>query len=220
MVRSLHASMQAEVIKPQIKPVWIVRLDIETDPVYAWTGRGQFTAAGTGDAALDGYTFEGVANFGEISAIKEDNTGSGMVSLKLAGVNVTEEVLDQIINNAYRWQGRRAYMWIGMLNEQYGVVANPTRIKTGLMNQLKLVDGGETATVMLTIESHQAFISRATRTRYITQIEIDPNDLSQTYIHDLANRSPPIGEETPRPSIFGGLPLPGFPWWMWQGRTG
>jgi len=209
MVRSLHASMQAEVIKPQIKPVWIVRLDIQTDPVYAWTGRGQFVGAGTGDAALDGYTFDGVANFGEISAIKEDNAGSGAVSIKLAGVNIGEEVLDQIINNAYRWQGRRAWIWIGMLNETYGIVANPTRIKTGLMNQLKLVDSGESASVLLTIESHQAFISRSTRTRYITQIEIDPADLSQTYIHDLANRNPPIGEETPKGPLSW-LPFPGF----------
>lgn len=191
--RDLHVDMAAEVIKPQIRPVWIVRLDIASDPVYVWTGRAQLSPTGTGDAALDGYTFEGLANVGEISAVKEEASGSDTVTLRMPGVNLDEDMLDQIINTPRQWQGRRCWIWLGMVNEALGIVANPTRVKSGLMDQMKLDDDGSNATVTVSIESHQAFISRISRTRYSRQRDVDPEDASQDYIHDLANKTPPIG---------------------------
>lgn len=211
--RDLHEDAAAEVIAPQIKPVWIVRLDIETDPVYAWTGRGQFVASDTGDDALDGHTYDGLGNIGEISSIKEDNNGSDTVTLTLPGVELDQELLDQIVNDARKWQGRRAWLWLAFLNETYGVVANPIRVKSAVMDQMKLNDDGGTGTIVVTLESHQAHISRQTRTRYSRQRDIDPEDASQDYIHDLANKQPPVGEKTP--TTGRGLIL--FPmrgWWL------
>ncbi|PHN43470.1 hypothetical protein [Pseudomonas syringae] len=62
-------------------PVYAVQLDFADGMVFAHTG--------TGDLVVDGITYEGVGNFGQVSQSKEsDNSGSPMsVDLTLSGLD-------------------------------------------------------------------------------------------------------------------------------------
>lgn len=205
MARDMSASMQAEVIKSTIRSVWIVRLDILGDPVYAWTGRGLFQPSGTGDAALDGNTYIGLGPIQAINDIEDTEAGSQRVTLQLPGIDLNDDLLQQIVVNSNKWQFRQAWIWYGLLNETYNVIANPARIKTGRMDQMQVSHSGITGTVLVTVESHQSYASQALGSRYIQQKDIDSTDKSQDFVHDLANKQPGIGIVNARPGSFGGF---------------
>ncbi len=193
MSRDLNALLVTELQKPMIRPVWIIRLDIEDDPVQVWTGAGSFEPTGTGDTALDGFTFDGIGNIGEIGAMSDSETGSKVLTLGLPGVEIDKDLLNQVVNLIKTWQFRDAWVWFALLDENTNLVYNPFRIKTGRMDTMKAGHTGKTGRIDVEIESHQAFISRALDTRYSEQREIDDIDSSQDYIHDLANKQPGIG---------------------------
>lgn len=192
----LSVGMQTEVQEPDIRPVWIVRLDITTDPVYAWTGRGPFAPTSTGDDALDGNTFIGVGNIGKITAVKDGEKGSSAVTLSLPGVDLNDDLLKQIITNSETWQFRQAWIWFGLLDNSLGVIANPTRIKTGRMDQMMIGGSGSEGTVNVIVESYQAYAQRALQSRYIDQKILDATDKSQDFVHDLSNKQPGVGIPT------------------------
>lgn len=200
MVRDLTAGMQTEVAAQLIRPVWIVRLDIENDPILAWTGRGDFMPTGTGDAALDGFTFTGLGPIDAISNIKDALGGSQAVTLTLPGVDLQDDALRQVVLNSETWQFRQAWIWFGLLNASYGVIADPTRIKTGRMDQMKINMDGQDATVSLIVESFQSYAQEKFNSRYIQQPDIDAMDESQKFVHDLANKQPVIDNPTPQGS--------------------
>lgn len=209
MTRTLTSGMQTEVAADVIKPVWILRLDIETDPLYVWTGRGNFIPTGTGDTSLDGFTFLGLGNIGNISAIRDTNRGSSAVKVSLPGVDLNDTALKELLTDAKKWQFRQAWVWFGLLNTTYGVVVDPFRVKTGRMDHLSITGSGTSGTVVVEIESNQSFVSEASGTKYSEQKElIDSNDVSQDYTYDLANSNPgigdkadPIAEATPPPKL-------------------
>lgn len=198
MSRNLDPVLEAELAKAHIRPVWIVRLDIDTDPVLLWTGRGDFTPIGTGDTELDGRTFTGIGNIGEVGAIQDTERGSKALSLKLPGVDLTKPILAQVVNDLRLWQFRDAWMWFGLLDTSNNVIVNPFRVKTGRMDTMTLNNTGEKGEIEAIIESHQSFAGRSLGTRYSEQKEIDATDTSQDFIHDLANKQPGIGVATSR----------------------
>lgn len=197
MARDLTAGMVTEVALPLITPVWFIRLDITTDPVIAWTGFSDFTPSSTGDTAFDTFTFIGIGDVGQIGQIVDTDAGSQALKLKLPGIDLNDDVLKQVITNSETWQNRRAWIWYGLLNTAYGVIVDPTRVKTGKMDQLRVTGSGETGIVEVTIESHQANISEPLNTHYSGQINLDASDTSQNYALDLSSKRPEIGVVAP-----------------------
>lgn len=193
VTRGLDPELNAELEKQVIRPVWIIRLDIKDDPLLVWTGRGSFSPTGTGDPDLDGQIFTGVGDIGEIGAIQDTEKGSKALTLELPGVDLTKPLLAQIVNDLRIWQFREAWIWFGVLDTVNNFVVNPFRVKTGRMDTMTLENNGTEGSIKAVIESHQSFISRALGTRYSEQQDIDPTDISQTFIHDLANKQPGIG---------------------------
>jgi hypothetical protein len=196
----MSTAMSDEVILPLIRPIWIVRLDIDKDPVLAWTGRGDLvvTASQTGDAALDGRTYLGLGDIGKISDITDTEKGSNAVRLILPGVDLTDTALQQVVLDERTWQNRQAWLWFGMLNTSLNLISDPVRVKTGRMDQMTITGSGTEGSVSVAIESHQTYASQALNTRYSQhKDEIDSNDTSQDYAHDLANKQPGIGEKAP-----------------------
>ena len=205
MSRGMSGAMESEVVKSTIRSVWIVRLDIKDDPILAWTGWGPFSPTGTGDDALDGNTFEGLGPIDAISDVEDTESGSQSVTLELPGVDLNDDALRQIVLNAETWQFRQAWIWYGLLNETFNVIADPTRIKTGRMDQMRVSHTGKTGTVSVTVESYQAYAAEALRTRYSQQKDVDPTDKSQDFAHDLANKQPGVGIPADLSGLGGGV---------------
>lgn len=194
MTRGMTSAMDSAT-EVHNRPVWIIRLDIETDPVYMWTGRGTYAPAAleTGDPALDGNTFVGLGNIGSISPITDTAKGSDVVRLTLPGVDLQEPLLQEVIFDARKWQYRQAWIWVGFLDVDLDVILSPTRVKTGRMDQMRITGDGREGKVIVDIESHQSNVQRALDSRYSQQKSVEPTDTSQDYIQDLSNKNPGAG---------------------------
>jgi len=197
MSRDLHSGVSDIIDDDVLIEALFVRLDIDTDPVYAWTGVGDKTFVGTNDTALvlpGGAAFEGSKGVGELSPVTDSKQGSEAVKLILPGVDLTDDYLNQILNQGYLWQFKKAYIWIAHLTEDGDVIGEPTRIKTGRIDLLQVKQGDKMEGILeVTVEAHQAYAQEALLTRYSEQKDIDSTDISQDYAYKLANEQAEIG---------------------------
>lgn len=195
--RDLTSGMVTALEADAVRPVLIGRFDILTDPLAAWTGYGTFAPTGTGDAALDGQTFFAMAPFMELSDVKEDQGIGGPTTIVISGHDLDEELLRQIIRDKRQWRGRKAWLWLGLLNaDEATVVSNPARIKTGVMTQMITSRNGEEATVTVTIDQDLGQ-ARGSLFRWLDHIRIYATDTWSTFIVQLSNQPGGITDQSP-----------------------
>lgn len=188
--------------------VWIIRLDITNDPLFAWTGFGDltFAAGATGDTALDGQTFQGITHLiAEVGAVQDQQGGSTALEISVPGISLTDEAMRQVVYDRRVWQFKTAYAWLAFLDDNDNVIGNPVRVKSGRMDQM-LVEESEdgTGVIRCVIEGQQAYSAEASGSRYSEQEELDPTDTSQKYVWALANMDPKTGSNNI---------IPGTPGW-------
>lgn len=196
MTRPLHPTTAAAVGKSVIPLATIVRLDIEGDPLFCWSGLGDlvFAAGQTGDPALDGFTFTGTGEIIEVGTVSDAVGGSDALEIGLPGVNIQDPILRQVIYNRNRWQFRRAWVWMMLLDEETGAIAgNPFRIRTGRMDSMPYSESDGEGTVRCKIEGQQAYGNQPLDTRYSEQYLLNNADNSQSWVLSLANMTPALG---------------------------
>ncbi len=206
MTRPLNATTSAAFDKAELPLAAILYLDILGDPLYCWSGVGDLTfgAAETGDPSLDGLTFSGTGTIIEISTISEGVGGSDALEVTLPGVDIAEPMLRQLITNRNRWQFRRAVVWLMALDpDTFAIAGKPFRVKTGRIDQLPYSENSKGGTVKCKIEGQQAYGNTPLASRYSEQIDINPNDVSQKYVHSLANMTAVLGQASAQPGTGG-----------------
>ena len=209
-MRDLTASMSTALQAPTVRPVLIGRLDIANDPVQAWTGPGLFAPTGTGDAALDGFTFDPAEGFVDMSSIKEDQSIGGPVTITAKGHDLNEDLLRQIVRDRRAWRGQKAWLWMGLLDETSNVVSNPVRIKTGVMTKMEVKRSRDDAAILVTVDQDLGN-AESGPFRVTDHVRIWPADTFSTFVVRLSNK--PSGIErtdfgTPNPGF---RPRPGSP---------
>lgn len=211
MSRPLDSATAAAFQQSDLPLAFIIYLDILSDPLLTWTGMGDlvFGAGATGDALLDGNTFTGSGTIFEIGAATDAIGGSDVMTLSLAGVDITMPLLRQLIYNRNRWQFRRATVWMMVLDPvTYAITGKPFRIKTGRMDQMPYSETAKGGVVSCKIEGQQAYGKQPSMTRYSEQLDIDNLDVSQNYIYSLANMTAAMGTPSASPTAlapFAGL---------------
>lgn len=188
--------IDAEGEKPVLYPVWLLWLDVEDDPIFSFTGVGSisFAPGETGDAALDGKTFTGLGQIAMIGDIQQSENGSGAVQITVPGVDPALPGFKQFVADRRAWQGRRAVLWHTYATaDGTGLVDYPQREKTGRMDGLEVQRDGDTRVISIKIEGFAASGQYPTGTKYAEQPEIDPDDISMSFISDLVNRQPELG---------------------------
>lgn len=203
MTRPLHATTALALDKPELPLAAILYLDILGDPLYCWSGIGDlvFAAAQTGDPSLDGLTFNGTGTLIEISSVSEGVGGSDALEIALPGVDLAQPMLRQLITNRNRWQFRRAVVWLMALDPvTYAIAGNPFRIKTGRMDQMPYTENAKGGVVKCKIEGQQSYGDTPLASRYSEQIDINSADVSQKYVHSLANMTAALGQPSASPS--------------------
>ncbi len=101
MTRLLDALTKTALQQPILPFAAIIRLDVDTDPLFCWSGIGDlvFTAGQTGDSALDTYTFTGTGTAAEISTVSEGVGGSDALEISLPGVDMDLPALRQLMRD-------------------------------------------------------------------------------------------------------------------------
>lgn len=202
MTRPLQIATKAATEKSVIPLAVIVKLDIVDDPLLCWSGLGtlKFAPGETGDPALDGFSFTGTGEIIEVGTVSDSVGGSDALELALPGVNIQDPMLRQVIYNRNRWQFRRAYVWMMLLNEETGAIAGkPFRIKTGRMDAMPFSENDNTGIVRCKIEGQQAYGDQPLDTRYSEQPLLNPNDRSQSWALSLSNMEAALGQPTAMP---------------------
>jgi hypothetical protein len=192
----MSVALDAEAEKSVIRPIWFLFMDVEDDPLYAHTGQGSITFAEdeTGDPALDGHTFEGLGVFAMMGDIQQSENGSGPMQLTLPGVDPDKPGFKPLIADRRRWQYRRAIVWFSFINEEMtGLIDYPQREKTGRLDNLQVTHDTDTCTISIDIEGFAANSAPPLASRYADQPDIDPDDISMSWVADLANRQPELG---------------------------
>lgn len=117
----------------------------------------------------------GAGNLGTIGKV-EETTEVKAVGLELALSGIPTEVLD--IALAEEWQGRLAYVYLGVVNTTTGQIdGEPVMIFGGKMDRMILNEGREVS-IVLTCESEMIDLER-TRSRRLT-----PDDQRSVYADD------------------------------------
>lgn len=199
MSRSLTASMQTALQATEIRPVLIGRLDILDDPVTAWTGPGIFAPTGTGDGALDGQTFDPIGPYVDVSDVTEDLSMGEPVVIRLHGHDIDETLLRQVVRDKRTWRGRKAWLWLALLDaDAFTVVADPTRIKTGIITQMVIRRKDGSAVVDVTIDNDRAN-TRSGPLRWIDHVRFHSTDTFSAFVIKLANKGKGLDATDIRP---------------------
>ncbi len=180
---SLEDTLKAAVVIP----VYIGFFNIDADPIRAWTGPGVFAPTGTGDADLDGFTFNSAAQLLRVSDFTESDGLSDAFSLTFS---VADDELDpyaQLVANRAAFLGRKVVIWRAFMNStESAVLSYIDRMFVGVMTAASMQritgSGGE---LTLTCD-HDLQKARTAPTRWIDHQFYNPTDTATSFINDLA----------------------------------
>ena len=128
----------------------------------------------------------GVGSFGSASAIHEvGDVRSTGVSLTLSGIDPS--LVSIALNENY--QGKKAIIYIGFLNEDENLVARPSIIYRGMMDVMS-VQLGEQSSVSLTIESRSVALLRAKDIKFnnADQQHLFENDKALEFVEEMVEK--------------------------------
>lgn len=199
------AALDAQVIRP----AFFAFLDLVGDPIKVTTAGYDWAFTGTGDADLDGFTYEGInADFVDVSEIKVSEGGSETVTAKISALPVIDAATFAIIADRANWQGRVARLWRIIRNEANVQQGGVQHYWTGYMTALAIrATADEGQTIEMTIEGYVSAHSQPSNRTYLDQELYDSGDLSAKAAIAIANglSGNPLVSNTGTQSLYGGI---------------
>lgn len=177
--RDITASVQTEIAKTEVRPIYFVELDFLAGFTRVWTG--------IGDKTFESNTYSGTGLLGSIGAVQETIAiRANSIQLSLTGVPISSIAL--ALGQTY--QGRSCKVWLGFVTSANVTIADPLQIFGGRMDVMAIEDNGDTASIALTAESELAELQRARVRRYTDEDQhiIDSADDGFKYISGLQDK--------------------------------
>lgn len=176
MARDLSSGVNTEVQAAIVHPVVLFEGDFNGSIARVWTGIGTLNWAG--------YNWSGLGTLAGISAIEETTEVSAkQVTVSLSGIPL--ENISLVLGSAK--QGRGGKVWLGFLDANGNLIADPYLAFSGMLDVPVIEDAGESATISITYESRLVALERARERRYTHEDQqIDyPNDLGLAYVNAI-----------------------------------
>lgn len=171
------STASAALASASFQVAWLAWLDFDGDPVRATTAGRSLAMSGTGDADLDGYTFDAVdPTMVSVSDVKNKEGGSETITFTMSGIVGPDTDLLNIIGDKSLWQGRTARLWAIIYDEagtQQGAI---WPIYTGRMSGVQFAGDPSSQTIALDVESYLAYMKQASGRTYLDQAQFDPID--------------------------------------------
>lgn len=178
----------AQLAQQVVRPRFLCWLDIVGDPVRATTWPVSLAISGTGDADLDGYTFEALnPDLVGVSPVKHQDAGSETVTISLSGLILPDAGLYAIIGNSANWRGRDARLWVGVCDENNVQQGAIWAYHTGKMTNLTIKGSADSQIIEASIETYLALIGPASNRTYMDQSYFDAADRASEVIAPSAN---------------------------------
>lgn len=142
MARGWSGSMQTELAQSDLQPFLLVELSFDSGAVNLWTGYGDLTwNATTYTGAGDLLAISQVQETSDLRASKTQITLSGIPS-SLVSIAEGED-----------YSERAAVVRLGALDDSGAIISSPIAIRTGRIDTMTVADDGDTADIVVTIES-------------------------------------------------------------------
>lgn len=146
MSRELDAGLETAIDEPVVRPFLAVRIEVP-DPVLVWTGIGTLAF---NDSDGDARSWIGIGTLGSLDTVGEATDGSA-TGIKVGLAQIPAEHSDEVDAQATR--GALFEVYVGTLNEAMQAVVATKRIFRGVVDDYKVMDGGDELSVEITGES-------------------------------------------------------------------
>ena len=200
MSRNFPSNVLTALAANHVATVTFAKLEFSSGTLYLHNSIGTYT--------WGSQNWLGTGDLGNVSAIEE---GSGVspykITLSLSGI-------DSTISNAALTEDyymRPVTLYLGALDANDDLLANPTEVWAGFMDQLNVSLGADNDAIELTAESELAKFDRASNKRYTdsNQQAAHSGDLFFEYLQDIDGIKVRWGD---RNSDSGaGKPFPNYP---------
>ena len=206
--RSLSAAMQtmaqADVVEPFVLVEALFDSNAPTSYLYLWNGIGELTH--------DSKTYIGAGNLLSISSIQEN------VELKAAGVTVMlSGIGSPLLSKAQTedYQGRELIIRLGAFDGSGNVIADPIIVFSGFMDTMTISDGGDTATIAVTVENKLVEFEKTKVRRYTDNDQriLHPTDKGLEFVSQIQEKEIVWGDSNANPITYDtqqGRPIPNF----------
>jgi len=198
--RNFPSNVLTALAANHVATVTFAKLEFSSGTLYLHNSIGTYT--------WGSQNWLGTGDLGNVSAIEE---GSGVspykITLSLSGI-------DSTISNAALTEDyymRPVTLYLGALDANDDLLANPTEVWAGFMDQLNVSLGADNDAIELTAESELAKFDRASNKRYTdsNQQAAHSGDLFFEYLQDIDGIKVRWGD---RNSDSGaGKPFPNYP---------
>ena len=180
MSRTLTAAMETESLAAKLQPIILVDIEVAaSEHVRAWSG--------IGDLSYGGNTYTGTGTFGTISGV-EETTELKATGLTLSLSGIPAALISTSLNSIR--QGLPGIVYLGALDSTGALVADPLVLFSGLVDVPTVDDGGETATISISLESLEVDRERSRVRRYTPEDQylIDATDRGFEYVAGLQDK--------------------------------
>jgi len=155
MSRNVNATLLAEMGKPQVCLVVLVRLTFRSGTRYVWSG--------VGPLVWNGNTFLGVGSLGSVGSI------NGGMDVTANGTSVTLSGIDLVYLNESMTDiqiGAPAEIWYGAVALPNTMVGAPYRVFRGTVDKPSVSVGTDKVSITLALETRLFDLQRAQQKRY------------------------------------------------------
>lgn len=179
MTRDLTSGMQTAVTADLVRPITLVQCAFDSGNLNLWSG--------IGDLTVDSVDYVGAGSLLSIGEISETSELSANgVTVTLSGV--TSPLLTKARDEDY--QGRELKVLLGAMDASNGVIDDPIVVFSGFMDTMTINEGGETATIQVTVENRLIEFEKTRVRRYTAEDQkIDyPNDKGLEFVAEMAEK--------------------------------
>tara|TARA_R110001632_G_scaffold9645_1_gene36787 strand:- start:3380 stop:3964 length:585 start_codon:yes stop_codon:yes gene_type:complete len=187
MSRDLSSAIVSAISADVFRPFFTVDLMFDTGsvtygsttvtsaPLYLWTGHGT--------QVINGISYVGTGQFLEISAFEETaEIAARNATLTLSGI--PSDLLALALATPY--QGRECIIKFGATDD----LTDRAVVFSGYMDQMKILESGDTSRIALTVESRLIDLERARVKRYTSENQKAkfPGDLAFDFVNSLQDQ--------------------------------
>lgn len=178
--RTLTAGVATETGEARTVSALFARFAFDSGTTFLWSGIGALTTAAMG--TLPAATWQGLGTLGAVSAIEETS------ELRATGLTFTlSGVPSALIATALgeHYQGRAVTLWAGFFDDAGALIADPVQVFAGRMDQMEVVEAGETAAIRVSAENRLIDLERVDQVRHYTpddQKKAFPGDKGLDYV--------------------------------------
>jgi hypothetical protein len=190
-VKSLTAGQQAALDAAHVVPVAFAELNFASDNIQRYCTAGASIPWQMFNPAGPSIDWLGTGGLVSIEPIRE--TGAiESVGLRLTMSGVPSNLISLALHGEF--QGRAITFWLGLLDASGVLIDTPIVEYAGRLDTMTIVEGDETATISVTVESEMASLMAAAvrRMNDADQQKDHPGDLFFQYVAQMKEKSIPF----------------------------